>query len=338
VLLTQLRTVLAWWPDGPVRERGGVVVSMLHLRIVCPQDAADDVVTSLRDHAGVVAVVVGAESTDGSMISADLARECADAVLRDLHHLGVLRTGMVALDPIDAAFGSLADQAEKRAPGEAADAVIWDELTERIDEDATFTWTFLAFMVLATVLAAIGVVTDSPITIVGAMVVGPEFGPLSGLAIALVRRRRTIARRSAFALVVGFVVAIVLATVLALLGRAAGLFDASALTGVRQTDFIYHPGWFSLITALVAGTAGMLSITSSKSAALVGVFISVTTIPAVGTVAVCLACGVWSEAGSALAQLGLNLLGIVVAGTLTLRLQRLVWQRVSVRARHSLLR
>ena len=57
-----------------------------------------------------------------------------------------------------------------------------------------------------------------------------------------------------------------------------------------------------------------------------------------GTLAVCLACGVWSEAGSATPQLGLNLLGIILAGTLTLRVQRLVWQRVSIRARHSLLR
>ena len=51
------------------------------------------------------------------------------------------------------------------------------------------TGTFVAFMVLATLLAAIGVVTDSPITIVGAMVVGPEFGPLAALAVSLVRRR-----------------------------------------------------------------------------------------------------------------------------------------------------
>jgi uncharacterized hydrophobic protein (TIGR00271 family) len=177
------------------------------------------------------------------------------------------------------------------------------------------------------VLAAIGVVTDSPITIVGAMVVGPEFGPLSGLAIALVRQRRTIARRSAVALIVGFVVAIALVTVLALIWRGAGLFAASDLVGARQTDYIYHPGWFSLITALVAGTAGMLSITSSRSAALVGVFISVTTIPAAGNAAVAGSVGNWHEATQSLLQLGINLVGIVAAATSLLLLQR------SVRAR-----
>ena len=149
------------------------------------------------------------ETPDGRIVTPTWRASAPTQVLRDLHEIGVHRAGMVALDPIDAAFGALVDRAEKDAPGEAADAVIWDELTERIDEDATLTWTFLGFMVLATLLAAIGVVTDSSITIVGAMVVGPEFGPLAGLAVALVRRRAAIARLSATALLVGFAVAIV---------------------------------------------------------------------------------------------------------------------------------
>ncbi|MGH9393357.1 MAG: DUF389 domain-containing protein, partial [Terriglobales bacterium] len=159
----------------------------------------------------------------------------------------------------------------------------------------------------ATLLAAIGVVTDSQITIVGAMVVGPEFGPLAGLAVGLVRRRAQIARRGAIALAIGFPAAIVVTALLTVLGRAAGLVSASDLAGHRETNFIYHPGWFSLITALVAGTAGMLSLTSSKSAALVGVFISVTTIPAAGNAAVAGVLGKWNETWESAAQLGINL-------------------------------
>ena len=90
---------------------------------------------------------------------------------------------------LDTAIGDLARQAEDEAPGEGADALIWDELTERTGEDSTLTGAFLAFMILATVLAAIGVVTDSAVTVVGAMVIGPEFGPLSAIAVGLVRRR-----------------------------------------------------------------------------------------------------------------------------------------------------
>ncbi len=162
---------------------------------------------------------------------------------------------MITMEPLDTAIGTLAEQAEKDAPGEGADAVIWDELAARTGEDSTLTWTFVAFMVLATLLASIGVVTDSPITIVGAMVVGPEFGPLAGIAVGILRRRRHGAsgvrwspsssvsrwRWSSCGL-------------LALLAKAIGLIAAHDITGGgRQTEYIYHPGWFSLITALVAG-------------------------------------------------------------------------------------
>jgi uncharacterized hydrophobic protein (TIGR00271 family) len=292
---------------------------MLHLRVVCPKDSVDAVADELRAHVGVVAVRLAGESADGCEITADLARECADGVLNTLRRLGVDASGMITLEPLDTAIGALAERAEKDAPGEGADALIWDELAERTGEDSTLTGTFIAFMVLATVLAAIGVVTDSPITIVGAMVVGPEFGPLAGLAVALIRRRTGIARRAAVALLIGFPVAILVTGLLSLLARVAGLIHPTDITGSgRETEFIYHPGWFSLITALVAGTAGMLSLTSSKSAALVGVFISVTTIPAAGNAAVGGVLGQWDETWKSLAQLAINLTGIVGAGVVTL--------------------
>jgi uncharacterized hydrophobic protein (TIGR00271 family) len=300
-------------------------VALLHLRVVAPAGKAEEVAALLRSQQGAVAVQQAGDSSHGAVITADVARECADEILAGLHDLGVVDDGLVTLEPLDTAIGALADRADKDAPGEAADAVIWDELVARTGEDSTLTGTFLAFMVLATVLAAIGVVTDSPITVVGAMVVGPEFGPLAGLAVAIVRRRLALARQGAIALLVGFPVAIVATSLLALLARAVGLIHSSDITGPgRETEFIYHPGWFSLITALVAGTAGMLSLTSSKSAALVGVFISVTTIPAAGNAAVGGVLGRWTETWQSLAQLGINLVGITAAGVVTLAIRRAV--------------
>lgn len=79
--------------------------------------------------------------------------------------------------------------------GDEADAVVWQELLARTGEESRLNVTFLAFLVVACVLAAIGVVTDSPVTIVGAMVLGPEFGPLAALAVGLVRRRWDLVKR-----------------------------------------------------------------------------------------------------------------------------------------------
>jgi uncharacterized hydrophobic protein (TIGR00271 family) len=300
-------------------------MAMLHLRVVCPQPMVTEVVDALSAHTGAIAVTHGAESTHGYLVTADLARECTDEMLQILHRIGVHDVGMIALDPVDTALGRLVRDAEDDAPGEAADALVWDELVARTGEDSTLTGVFVAFMVLATLLASIGVVTDSAVTVVGAMVVGPEFGPLAGLAVGLFRRRAGIARRAALALVVGFPAAIVITGLLAVVARGVGLISSHDILGAgRETEFIYHPGWFSIITALVAGTAGMLSLTSSKSAALVGVFISVTTIPAAGNAAVAGVLGEWHETWQSLLQLGINLVGIVAAGIATLAALRAV--------------
>ena len=295
-------------------------MAMLHLRVICPETAARSVAKELTRHVGVVNVRRTGETSSGWEVVADLPREVGDEVLSALRDLDV---AMISMEPLDTAIGPLVDQAEKDAPGEGADALIWDELSTRTGEDSTLTGTFVAFMVLATILASIGVVTDSPVTVVGAMVVGPEFGPLAGIAVGLMRRRWGIVRRAVVALLVGFPTAIVVTGLLALLARATGLISPDDIAGSsRQTDFIYHPGWFSVITALVAGTAGMLSLTSSKSAALVGVFISVTTIPAAGNAAVGVVLGDSYETWQSLAQLGINLVGIVAAGLLTLMVIR----------------
>ena len=78
----------------------------------------------------------------------------------------------------------------------------------------------------------------------------------------------------------------------------------------------------SLTVAFAAGIVGMLSLTNAKSGALIGVLISVTTIPAASNIGVAAAYGDWADAGGAAAQLAINLATIVVAGVLTLFIQR----------------
>ena len=78
-----------------------------------------------------------------------------------------------------------------------SDAVVWEEVEARTSETTELGGNFLVFMVLACLIASVGIFTGSPILIVGAMVVGPEFGPLAGLCVAIVERRRE--RRPALA-------------------------------------------------------------------------------------------------------------------------------------------
>ncbi|MGH3252082.1 MAG: DUF389 domain-containing protein, partial [Trebonia sp.] len=115
-----------------------------------------------------------------------------------------------------------------------------------------------------------------------------------------------------------FTGAIAATAAVAVLWRVTGLVSAHDLAASTSTEFIYQPGWFSIITAVVAGAAGTLSLTSDKSAALVGVFISVTTIPAAGNGALALVFGYFHDAGGSALQLLINLTGIVLAAYLVL--------------------
>ncbi|MBA0044753.1 DUF389 domain-containing protein [Mycobacterium sp. NPDC050853] len=294
---------------------------MLHVRIIAPADLSDQVVEFLSTTTGVAHIVrlpEAAISPAGDVITADVARETANDVLDGLKSIDIDKRGSITAEVLDTVISQTAYEAEDEAEGDPADAVIWDELIGRTREESTLNLTFLAFLCLACLIAAVGVVTDSPVTIVGAMVVGPEFGPLAALAVSIVRRKWSLARRSLLALMVGFPVAMAVTAVGALAAEGAGWVTLKSVRELQQVDFVFQVGPFSLVVALLAGAAGMLSLMSAKSAALVGVFISVTTVPAAGFAVVAATVGEWELAGLSTLQLAVNLFGIVLAGVLVL--------------------
>ena len=297
---------------------------MLHLRVIAPEEMRDDIVGVLRREVGVANILLyPAASLEpvGDEITADIARECANDVIKQLKALDVHRRGGITLEVLDTVLSSRAHKAEDAAEGDPADAVVWDELIGRTREEATLSVTFLLFLTLACLLAAVGVVTDSTVTVVGAMVVGPEFGPLAALSVALVRRRLDLARRASLALLVGFPLAMVITALGTLGAQAAGWLSLHSVKQLSEVDFIFHVGPLSFVVALLAGAAGMLSLISAKSAALVGVFISVTTVPAAGFSVVAGILGDWDVAAKSALQLAVNLVGIVIAGVLVLVLR-----------------
>ena len=117
----------------------------------------------------------------------------------------------------------MAKQAQRAARGAPSDAVVWEEVEARTSETSELGGSFLAFMALGRLIASVGIFTDSPILIVGAMVVGPEFGRWPVSAVAAVERRRGPALRSLAALTVGFSVGITAAFLFTLICVANGL-------------------------------------------------------------------------------------------------------------------
>ncbi|MFG2080266.1 DUF389 domain-containing protein [Micromonospora tulbaghiae] len=309
---------------------------MLHIRVIAPADRSSDIADLLATDPGVTHLVVlpgAARQPAGDYITCDVVRESADGVLRRLREMGVEARGAIAADDVELTLSAAADRAAEAAPGHGDDALIWDEVAAKTGEQTVLTGIFLALIVVATMIAGIGVLLDQPILIVGAMVVGPEFGPLAALCVALLRGEGRVMVRSVQALVVGFVAAMLATVVSTRALDAAGLVSREMLLAERPlTDFIWRPDALSWVVGLLAGIAGMLSLTSKKSGSLVGVLISVTTVPAAANVAVAAAYGVWHEAAGSALQLVVNLAAIVLAGLLTLLVQRSWWRRVARRA------
>ncbi|WP_326699318.1 DUF389 domain-containing protein [Streptomyces sp. NBC_01754] len=302
---------------------------MLHLRLIVPADRTGEVVELLERTAGTahLAVLTGAAvSPAGDVVLCDVAREAGDELIDALRGLGLDRSGAITAESMDLTLSAYADEAERQAPGAGADAVLWEELTEVTHEESVFSATYVAFLGVAVMLAACGVMLDNVILIVGAMAVGPEFGPLAGVSTALVQRAPRLVATSLWALVGGFAVAMALTAGFARLMDALGLFHAGMITAHRPaTGFIWHPDGLSFVVALLAGVAGTLSLTSAKSGALIGVAISVTTVPAAANAAVAFSYQDLTQAWGSTEQLLANLGGIVLAGTLTLLVQKALW-------------
>jgi uncharacterized hydrophobic protein (TIGR00271 family) len=126
-------------------------------------------------------------------------------------------------------------------------------------------------------------------------------------------------------------VAIAITTLATLLARALGWVVVADLVGPRpETGFIYAPDKWSFLVAIIAGAAGVLSLTSARVGGLAGVFISVTTVPAAGNLALGIAFGVGSEIWGSSLQLVVNIAGMALAGWATLALQRTLWSRVTL--------
>jgi len=309
---------------------------MIHLRIVTPPDRAEQVLELLCASAStcnVIRLPGVARRPDGDVLLCDVAREDASVILADLRELGIARDGSIAIEEVDTEISDAADRAVQAARGAPADAVVWEEVEARTSESAELSLSFLAFMVLATLIAAVGIFLDTPILIVGAMVVGPEFGPIAGFCVAAVHRRRPLALRSLTALVVGFPTGILITLLASLTFRWTGVTpDDFTEADHGLSNVIASPDFFAFFVAFCAGIAGMLSLTTAKSGALIGVLISVTTIPAAANIAVASAYGDWDSCAGSSAQLGVNLGAILLAGVLTLSVERVLFRRR--RARH----
>ena len=303
---------------------------MLHVRVVSPAALTGSLTDRLAAAPGVQNVVIrsgAARRPDGDAVEFDVHDRAANPVLAALRELGLDRDGVICVERVDATLSGPAAAAGNHGALRQETAPVWEMVEAVIRQGEAYAPSFYILLAVAGLIGAVGILTNSTILIVGAMVVGPEYNAIVGVALGLTRRVRAEARDGLLALGSGFLAAILVTLLFGLAARASGHTPALFLKGVRPVaDLINTPNIFSVIVAVLAGIVGVVSLTESRANALIGVFISVTTIPAAASVGLSIAYSSWSEARGSLFQLLLNVLVLIAVGAAGLRAQRAIWR------------
>lgn len=300
---------------------------LLQLRIVSPHSCTDSLVEMLKADDGVVSLELRRNAAmkpeDGDVVVADVLRDRANELVERIHGLAVEDLGELSIIEIGATRSETAHQASLKAQGRSSDVIVWTLLETRVHQDGVPSIAFFCFMAVAAVIATIGIVVDSAVLIVGAMVVGPEYGPLAAFALASYQRKLPAARSAFLVLIAGLAVAVVTATLAALAFKALHT-DIVAPDSRFFTRFVTEPNIYSALVAFAAGLVGIMAVGLGRSGALTGVVVSATTIPAAAAIGVNTADGTWDEAVRGALQLGINVACLAAGSLAALLAYRLV--------------
>lgn len=170
---------------------------------------------------------------------------------------------------------------------------------------------FFTLLLLATVIATYGVLSNSSATVIGAMVVAPLMGPMMATTAAVVMGSLPRALRALVLTVAGTVSVILFAY---LLSWVVPDVTISFTTNGEITSRI-HPGLYALLTALGAGAAGAFITSRAEIAdALSGVAIAISLVPPLCVTGIALQQGQRDAAAGASLLFLTNALAILFAG------------------------
>lgn len=289
---------------------------MLQLRVYGASPTIADFAGELETIPGSRHVILtGSGSSGKALVTADLVDDAVDQALERVKRLGLPSEDVVLLrlDSIGPAAGRL-----------PLASVVWADLLSQAGANARPIARYLVFMATAGIIAAFGVIYANVTLVVGAMAISPDTLPICAAATALVLRRWRLAGRAVVTLGVGLGCACLVGGVMTAvlhqlqLGPTQPVPEHPAFLAGLSTVNISTP-----IVAFVAGVAGMLALETRASSA-VGVAISVTTIPASAYLAVAAGVGDATKAVGALAVLGVNIVMLLLGGSLTLIGQRVL--------------
>ena len=277
-----------------------------------------------------------ARNPDGDAVEFDVIAAEANDVLHDMRSFGVAQRGSIIIEDVGADLSDRANAVEADAPRALRLAPTWEQAEARIRAGGRYPPSWFALLIIAGLIAAVGIFTNSQILVVAAMVVGPEYAAIISVALAITKHDHRAIRAGSAALFFGFLIAIIVTFAFSVVVRAFDLESPAFSVGIRPvSNLINTPDAFSVVVATLAGIVGVVALVEARTGELIGVFISVTTIPAAADIGASIAFQNWSEALGSLVQLLLNVAILVTVGAVGLVAQQRAWKRLASRARRT---
>ena len=172
--------------------------------------------------------------------------------------------------PVEA-IASSKDSNSSQSADSQLNKYIEPEIYTQIAQDIALDNTDIALVILSTVIAAIGLLQNSQVVIIGAMVIAPLLKPNMALAIATTFGDLSLAVRT---IKVGLAqIAIALC-----LSIAIGIFIPVNLD-MNEVAIRTNVEFIDVVLAFASGVAGALSLTEGEQKAVVGVMVSVALLP-----------------------------------------------------------
>ena len=184
-----------------------------------------------------------------------------------------------------------------------------EELYADIQGGARLSWVFVVLVLLSSVVAAIGLLRDNVVIIIGAMVIAPLLNPNVALSLATTLGDIELARGAMKTNAVGVVAALSLSILIGLVVKV----NLAIPQIVSRTTV----GLGDIVIALAAGSAAALSLTTGALSALIGVMVAVALLPPLVTLGMLIGEGQWEMAFGAMLLLLTNLICINLAGVVT---------------------
>lgn len=212
--------------------------------------------------------------------------------------------------PVETTVPLPRDEVEERARKAKASEVKFggmtrEEVWNSVWGQAKFDQTFVVFVLLSTVVAALGMLTNSVAVVVGAMVIAPLLGPNLAFSVGVALGDSTLISRALVTNLAGIAVALGLSVLIGVLWP--GELTSEELVSRAKVDFV------GMAVALASGAAAALSLVTGVSSALVGVMVAVALLPPTSAIGIFLGSGNWPQAGGAAMLLAVNIVSVNLA-------------------------